>query len=47
MPPANGPLLPPPRPLQDGSGFMGSRRIVDRESEYSKRRLNRIISPDR
>jgi splicing factor 3B subunit 1 len=31
--------------LQD-AGF-GSRRIVDRESDYSKRRLNRIISPDR
>ena len=26
---------------------MQSRRIVDRESEYSKRRLDRIISPDR
>lgn len=26
---------------------MQSRRIVDRESDYSKRRLNRIISPDR
>lgn len=26
---------------------MDSRRIVDRESDYSKRRLNRIISPDR
>jgi splicing factor 3B subunit 1 len=33
--------------VQEGSAFMGSRRIVDRESEYSKRRLNRIISPDR
>lgn len=32
--------------LQEG-GMLGSRRIVDRESEYSKRRLNRIISPDR
>ncbi|KAL4858600.1 Splicing factor 3B subunit 1 [Chlorella vulgaris] len=32
---------------EEGSAFMGSRRIVDRESEYSKRRLNRIISPDR
>ncbi len=27
--------------------MLQSRRIVDRESEYSKRRLNRIISPDR
>lgn len=32
--------------LQEG-GMLGSRRIVDRESDYSKRRLNRIISPDR
>ncbi|RMZ55389.1 hypothetical protein APUTEX25_003513 [Auxenochlorella protothecoides] len=31
---------------QAGS-FGGSNRIVDRESEYSRRRLNRIISPDR
>ncbi|KAL4443434.1 hypothetical protein ABPG75_011171 [Micractinium tetrahymenae] len=28
-------------------GMLQSRRIVDRESDYSKRRLNRIISPDR
>eukprot|EP00887_Chlorella_sp_A99_P006158 scaffold22.g6158.t1 len=31
----------------EGGSFMQSRRIVDRESEYSKRRLDRIISPDR
>jgi splicing factor 3B subunit 1 len=31
--------------VQDG--LMQSRRIIDRESEYSKRRLDRIISPDR
>ena len=32
--------------LQDGP-LLQSRRIVDRESEYSRRRLDRIISPDR
>lgn len=43
-------LLPPPARtaflLQDGP-LLQSRRIVDRESEYSRRRLDRIISPDR
>ena len=45
LPPPPVSFSPPPS-LQDGS-FMQSRRIVDRESEYSKRRLDRIISPDR
>ncbi|KAI7844119.1 hypothetical protein COHA_002257 [Chlorella ohadii] len=31
----------------DDGPLLQSRRIVDRESEYSRRRLDRIISPDR
>ena len=27
--------------------FGGSRRIVDREDDYRKRRLNRVLSPTR
>lgn len=31
----------------DDSGFKKPQRIIDREDDYRRRRLNRIISPDR
>ncbi|KAJ6819586.1 splicing factor 3B subunit 1-like [Iris pallida] len=39
--------IPMPDADADDSGFKKPSRIIDREDDYRRRRLNRIISPDR
>ena len=41
------PTLPPHRPSTQSSLLGPSRRIVDRESDYHRRRLDRALSPGR